>query len=59
MSNANGMQIKNAVKTAGAVAKYERRNLTFTHIELAVKGRQEFEVHVKGGGAVEDSRMFT
>jgi hypothetical protein len=53
------MQIKNAVKTAGAVARYERKNLTFTHIKLAVKGRQEFEVHVKGGGAVEDSRMFT
>jgi hypothetical protein len=46
------------VKTAGAVAKYEGKGLTFTHIELAIKGREDFEVDVKGAGATESSNMF-
>jgi hypothetical protein len=46
------------VKIAGAVAKYEGNKLAFTHIELAIKRREDFEVDIKGAGATESSNMF-
>jgi hypothetical protein len=59
VSYANSTQIKNAVKAAGAIAKYEEDYLTLTHIELAIQGRQDFELDIKGAGTAEGSGMFS
>jgi hypothetical protein len=45
------------VKMAIALAQYENEKLSVTHIELAIKGRQEFKVHVNGKGIAQNSRM--
>jgi hypothetical protein len=46
------------VKTAVALAKYEKKKVSVSHIELAMKGRQEFQVHVKGEEIVQSSHIF-
>jgi len=56
----NGRQIKNAVKTAQALAVYEKAPLSIEHINRVLEVAESFERDLKGGtGYMDAMRSYT
>ena len=59
-NNLNGRQIKNAVRTAQALAVNEKQKLSMEHIRRVLEVAQSFEQDLKGGtGYVDAMRSYT
>ncbi|KAI9767831.1 MAG: hypothetical protein M1839_004332 [Geoglossum umbratile] len=55
----NGRQIKNAVRTALALAMNEGRDMSYEHLETVIDATADFDHDFKGSGYIENMRSYT
>ncbi|KAI9770217.1 MAG: hypothetical protein M1839_003245 [Geoglossum umbratile] len=55
----NGRQIKNAVRTALALAMNEGKDMSYEHLETVIDATAEFDRDFKGSGQIENLSSYT
>ncbi|KAI9773296.1 MAG: hypothetical protein M1839_002156 [Geoglossum umbratile] len=55
----NGRQIKNAVRTALALAMNEGKDMSYEHLETVIDATADFDRDFKGSGYIENMRSYT
>ncbi|KAI9770678.1 MAG: hypothetical protein M1839_003062 [Geoglossum umbratile] len=55
----NGRQIKNAVRTAHALAMNEGEDMSYKHLETVIDATADFDRDFKGSGYIENMRSYT